>query len=439
MHDNQLQNLSGWPDVESAPSVVRCVKQSLSVATPFGVGVNWDCHIVGWPFLNKMPFSGTAGRSNNFFTAAQVVTSNLGGVQVYATPAGGDFNIALNLLGTIEIAQQFSRGTGRLIGMGIEVTNTTSDLNRQGLVTVYRQPQAHVTQSAYTAVAPAGDVRASVTLQPVRFPPPNVANAMLFPGSRQWKAAEGCYLVSSFLGSTNPPNMVGFIEPVLFGNSTGGNDDSTNGGLNSGAMQFPTPTTQVVGPNSFFSFPPTKLYPIHTSGAIFSGLSSPTTLSINVNIYYESFPAIDEADILVLSTPSCSYDPVALEILSHVMNVMPVGVPAAMNAAGDWFADLVDMVAEWAPIIGTAMSGVGVPFAAPIGQGLGSMASLGQRYLTPPGSTTIAPKVNSLGAANMKAKKGKAVARAAANAANNNPRKTQQKAKAKSKAKQGGR
>jgi hypothetical protein len=109
----------------------------------------------------------------------------------------------------------------------------------------------------------------------------------------------------------------------------------------------------------------TKLYPIQQVGAFFQGLSEETTLSISMNVFVETFPTVAEPEILVLATPSACYDPVALQIFSNALSVLPVGVPAGFNPFGEWFTDIVSTLSDWLTVPATALNpvlgaGVGV-------------------------------------------------------------------------------
>jgi len=96
-----------------------------------------------------------------------------------------------------------------------------------------------------------------------------------------------------------------------------------------------------------------RVHPVHQSGAIFSGLSNATTLTVNCNIYYEAFPSSSDEDILVLARPSNPYDEKALEYYSTLMQSMPVGVMVKYNGLGDWFAMGLSKLAS---SVGGAMS-----------------------------------------------------------------------------------
>jgi hypothetical protein len=375
MHDSQLQNLMGWPDVESAPSIVRCVKQSLPIVMPTGLSTTtWDCYINTWPYLDALPQI-QSSRNNNLLGATTDTAAPFtsGGVSVFAVSGGGTCTPGASgspQVGNLSLDSSYTQGTGRLIGMGLEVVNTTSDLNKQGLCTVYRVPQPHTDPATFsgtlldivTGFNSAANTMLSGELS--RMPPTNVADAMLYSGSRQWKASDGSYQVVSFIGQDNPPKNVSYDQPLL-----SLTDDIVGRNANTAVPTY-LPGAYVSAASAQAILPGVKLTPTHMSGVIFSGLSTTTTLNLNVNMYYETFPSISEKSILVLAKPSCNYDPVALEFLSRTLNVLPVGVPAYMNGFGDWFADIVDTLANFAAPIGMLLGG---PAGAALGATIGNV------------------------------------------------------------------
>jgi hypothetical protein len=109
------------------------------------------------------------------------------------------------------------------------------------------------------------------------------------------------------------------------------------------------------------------------SGQIFSGLSLSSTLTVNWNVYYETFPT-PYSNLVTLAKPSCVYDYIALEMLSRILSEIPVGVPAGDNWDGEWWADAVEKLASFAPAIGTALAG-------PAGMALGTTVGVAGKAL----------------------------------------------------------
>lgn len=379
MHDGRLQHLDGWPDLETSTSVVRCIKQSFSVVSNRGAAALWDCHIAQFPWMDDLIFNRwTRTTQGNRFLDAPAGTFAAGGLGIYGVLAGTplDISVAGNHIGSLTVANSFSRGPGRIVGIGFEVTNTTSSLAVQGTATVYRQNQSHPLTTTFEAESTPGVYGEAFSGSCFTPPPANIAQAMLLPGSRQWHAKDGCYVVQAFVGQDNPPLTVDYTVPVVFPL-----DDLCD-------VQNTTPVFAPALIGGFVNNA-TKLYPIHMGGAVFTGLSPDTTLTVTLVYYYETFPNLSEQDILVLGTPSAVYDPVALELFSHALCYMPVGVAAYDNAGGDWFEGIISILRDVAPIA--------APFLGAINPGLGAAAlaagGLAGAYLAPPGNPNRSPKL----------------------------------------------
>lgn len=381
-HDSMLKNLRGWPDIDTTPSVVRNVKQSITITKnsllPPG---NWDCHIVAWPWHTSIGMGRVTTRSNNtWVTTAAMANAPTGGVQAYQMASGTNLSIESALNQQLILNDDFTTGAGRLVGMGFEVSNTTATIQKQGSCHVYRQ--ASNTQDSFTGVyttpGPPGVGVGSFTA--IRYPPQNTAQAMLIPGSRQWPAEEGCYVVCAFNDLENPAKPVSYSCPVI---NDPISDDQENQNVplpvvNTSPITVITPQNGVVGT---LRSPAMKIDPINQSGVIFSGLSDVSTLTLNVNYFYEVFPGVGQQDVLVLATPSAQYDPIALEVYSHAISTMPVGVKFNENGLGDWFMGVVSKIGSFLSPVLTALPH---PLAKAAGVGLGAISESMTEYMAPP-------------------------------------------------------
>jgi len=356
MHDSVIDNLSGWPDAETGTSIVRCIKTSLTIRTPYTTGSgNWNAAIIGWPWL--MTEAGQSyTREGNFHAINPLNTvPSLGGLTAHAStstnfnwignvPANG----ALTSCGNLSLSGQFHKGYGRLIGYGVEVVDQTADLYKQGLVTTFRvnqgTPQREV---SYTnGFAGASGYWNTVRIRP---PPRNLAEAMLLPGTRQWPAREGSYAVASFTGSENEA-VAPQYEDIHF------TYDDAQPGLSDPGLSVSGWTTAVnVNSTIMVNKIPRKVEQINTVGMMFTGLNEQSTLTVKWNVFYETFPGPDEPEILVLARPPANYDLMALEVLKREILNMPVGCYSGMNPNGEWFWEIVNDIADFAPILSTMM------------------------------------------------------------------------------------
>jgi len=368
MHDTQLKELEGWPDVETSASVVRCLKQSVQFTSPLGPGVIWDCHIVQWPWLNPVDFTEVSRALGNHNVSGATGTVTLGGLQAFAVATGTAFNpLTATLVGAVYLPDAYSNGASRLVSAGFEVINTTAEIYKQGQATAYRMSQSHTVGSTYSYANPGPAVVCPVSLKQIRSPPSTMAEATLIPGTRQWLAEEGCYSVSAFVGQDNPPLLVNYLEPAIENDPTA-NEDRT-GIINTTNLLIPKPTL-IAAPFSWL-FPAMKIYPIHMNGCILTGLSEQSSFALTSNLYVESFPTPKQPDILVLATPSAQYDPVALEIYSRCLGSLPTAVPSSQNGLGDWFAGVVSRAAKF---LAPGLMALGQPQFAALANGAGAIA-----------------------------------------------------------------
>lgn len=306
----------------------------------------------------------------------------MGGLTICPTAANADAEW-LPITGTgnnqsLTLPAEYAKGVGRLIGIGYEVHCTSSMLTRQGSITCYRQNEPGRDSSEWGFWNNSATANLLTTYDfngtPVRMPPVNSAEAVLIPGTRTWEFEKGLYQVGTFHTNENPSFCVDYNMPVLFPH---GEDDSM-GVLNGSKIYFPTAaslgTSKVVGTTTFqkASAKPSHLHPLHQSGCIIAGLNSGSTFVVNLNMYYETFPSASDNGILVLATPSGEYDPMALNLYSHALSCMPVGVPVGENNSGDWFFDVVSKVGKIAaPILSMIphpIAQAAAPVAAMIGQ-----------------------------------------------------------------------
>jgi len=423
-HDTPL-DVCGYPDTNEAASVVQVVRVSANIAVPSSVTSpnNWDCHIHSFPWFGvDSPLIGTIQTNDigtqNYgplaITNFNATTAPMGNLGVCSVPAGTatwdsgasntDSHIQFPLLSQIA---PYLRGEYRVIAKGYEVINTTSDLNVQGLVTVYRQPFPDTdtakgqwvfeTQEGGGPTISAQGFPSAVWTE---FPPENSGTALLLDGSKQWKAKEGAYVVDT-LNSEEIPAGIDLACCVLKPPTTDTNF-STNGALISGVaakLLMSVPPTSTT--NTYYGIGPVGLLPtkFNQSGVYFTGLSYSTTLTLNAIYYIERFPSQQDSDLVVLAKHSCRSDPVARALYSEIIRMMPVGVPQRMNGMGEWFADAVSSAADFiSPVLSAiptpmtqGLAGI-VRTAGGVAKSLGSKKEAPATYSATGSNTTAAPK-----------------------------------------------
>jgi hypothetical protein len=242
--------------------------------------------------------------------------------------------------------------------MGFEVINTTSELNKQGQVLVWRMPNILTPQLIQQSIATVPPVTYSTLNLQSRFPPATIGDAELLYGSRSWAAKEGAYVISRLTDTTNhlsQPSWQGIVISPF--------DVDPN-------ATTPYAYFSSTGASSFHT-PPQVVSDYDISGCHFTGLSFTTTLTVNVRWIIERMPGTQESDLVVLATPSAPYDPLALELYTQCMRDMPPGVMLSENPLGEWFRAALSKVADFAPLVGTALNTL-VPGAGGVGAALGT-------------------------------------------------------------------
>jgi hypothetical protein len=372
-HDQQISHLRGWPDLETQPSVVRCVRQSTTIKAANAGG---SIMIYTWPILNQA-------------NTNQVVRRNAVIDEIIVEPGFSDF-----LLGPVTVRQYtgtenmtLNAGTYawhsyldadylldscRLIGMGVEVYDVTAEIYKQGTITCFHVPQStnepevavvkqiseattkNVNGVTKRVKAPAVTILPTgVTFLPLKKYPSSLASIMQIEGTRQWAAKDGAYTVIPFHSRDNFPGQPVYTTPALY-------VDSLN--IPHEEVEFLNTAPFNIGPwalpqvaDDFMVFLSNKFVPVHSKGILLSGLNENSTFTINVVYYLESFPAVDNLQLVTLARPSAALDEMALEMISVATQQLPIAVPVAMNGLGDWFAEAVSEIAPYVSALGSGL------------------------------------------------------------------------------------
>jgi len=384
MHDNQLKDLSGWPDAETAASVTRLIKQSLTVKLPQSSTVStYDVHFIHWPWLNAGTFC-TGQRINSLCNYGQPTTLPqilaLGGMCVYIVPTGSSLDLSLSPDFILTLDSVYSDGPNRIVGSGFEVVNTTAEIYKQGQLCVWRMPQSYLdpttVQISGTGALTTPVSNISCTGMFLNCPPRNFAEAMLVPGTRQWKAADGVYAVCPHISADNPASLPDYTQPIIPTRSDTADKVPNGVPQNTGWNTYSNQAFILVPPFDETSagvrtLRTQKIYPLHLCGSIFTGLTSNSTLTLSWNVFIETFPTLAQKDILVLSRPSSSLDEVALKLYGECLTSLPVGVPAADNPFGEWFAEVVESITDF---LTPGALALGMPAVAAVSKGANSLA-----------------------------------------------------------------
>jgi hypothetical protein len=358
---DEPRGCEGYPDTVCGPSVVQKLKIPFTVKCPTALlGANWDCviktsHVENSVLLQK--YDNHNGAANPIFEFASEDLENLttGGLDVYAVATDSTLN-RVNCVGSVAPPRAyFSDGKTRVIAKGFEVTNTTATLYKQGSVTMWRSPSlptpriGNFMQAGSVTPSPLKrNVNEPDTVSAVVLPIFTAMNCLDFGDSatvrasidrfddtKTWAAEKGCYCVCTMGSSTNMPFSEDDGKQVYMYDAGAPNE-------------FHTQRVKLNGSNTGFQLYDGEnvAYPTvyNESGAWFTGLSPQTSLQVVYHVVIERFVNENALDLVVMTTKSSSFDPEALELYSRAATLLPVGVPVANNASGDWIKNVADML-----------------------------------------------------------------------------------------------
>jgi hypothetical protein len=362
MHDTPL-SVRGLPDLNTGNSLVQCVRQTATINKPNDsvAAANWDVNIVMFPVVDWESGHDKQWNTSDYYAWLEtdtitVAPYKVGGVGALASSSGvqtyGNSSAAQvqEMSGGLNCPESFLNGSSRVIAMGFEVVNTTSPLNRQGLVTTWRQPTPTIDTEYVSRETTLLSGTGFVTTYPFTQPPGSLEAAMLLAGSKTWEAEKGAYCVSTMNRLDNPAKQMQAVSVLSLTSDIKSEADVADVGIGQGYE----------GTGDFL-VQPRHIAPYNMSGAYFTGLSAQTTLQVTAIYYIERFPNPTEADLVVLAAPSAGYDSEALEIYAKLSRDLQTGVPSGMNPAGEWFESILNKVATVAAPVLKELGSV-VPF-----------------------------------------------------------------------------
>jgi hypothetical protein len=329
-HDTNIAAVP-YPDSSSLYSYMRTKRGRLSITNPFSAtwatGDSWQAHIFTTPLLGISDMM--AGESDTFsFTyAGEGTNTKLGPINVHYMHIRGGVRIAnvFTPLGTV--AEQAPQ---RTVSFGFEVHNTTSPLNRQGSVSVYRINYRPYNCDIKVVMSPTeGDP--SVHYNNICSIPYDLATMNLIPNSRTWEAAEGAYVVS-----------------LPYHNNTFSSGVTSNALIKAG-LDYKSTYATILAPYSDANV--THWSPLATGGSWFYGLSETTTLVLDYRHVIEVAPDVYQPSNLELATTVSEYNPHFLKLYKRVSLLLPPGTIVRNNDLGKWFKQIVSVVNDVLPSI----------------------------------------------------------------------------------------
>lgn len=344
------QRPTGYPDRIMNNSVVQTVHDSIDVSgSSLGFATNWDCNI----FLDQV-WKSTAlyATGRNFETVQKtgqgVTPYNRGGLVIRAATSGTDLDITTTQNShCLSLVQDVFDGetSCRLIAIGMEIHNTTPELNKQGALISYRVDDEYAFRNMSmindTTLAQLSSSCRAVNLAE---PPATAGQAIDLPNSVQWEAAKGVYLVPRLSEEDNPAVDLQSAPLMVKDAATG-------------LEYFP----QIAMFNLLAGTDSTNVaLPFSLSGAFLTGLSPETTLTVNLTYYVEQFPSFGSA-LKRVSGPSAPEDPAALAFYSKLVRHLPTGVEVNDNFNAAFIrgiASLARTIARAAPTVVKVARGV---------------------------------------------------------------------------------
>lgn len=345
---------AGFPDEVVLPSVVQTIHESFVVTRPASVPDTdpWDCNI----FLDQMYRdlnlkTTTEYAPNNYFSSSQAggVQSTRGGVQIRSGAAGSDLDFS-KYTGNISFKEDvLPEADTRMIGCGLEIHNVTEDLHKSGALITYRISETPETVGIANLMYDQGVTACIPTSAPVTLliaPPVNASEAIDMPGSLQWEAKDGAYIVGVLTQPTNPPKEPEAVFPV-----SRESDSSVQ-----------TLELQQIGAAKLIKLRDTDnniILPFSLSGCFLTGLHPQTKLQVNLAYYIETFPSKDNP-LRRLTSPSPAFDAKALELYGRIIQKLPTGVEVSENFAGGFISGIATIargVMNYAPQI---IRGIGI-------------------------------------------------------------------------------
>lgn len=433
-HDASIR-FEGAPTSRNATSVVLCINQERTYsAEDFGIDPatkpQWDAHFAMYPFLTAKTLVGGVEHNNttgllNLQRDAANVYPTLYPLSIQGVPSGEptycvqnftdlDQNYVWDIKGlsnqnlvsyvtgsstTNPNRTGPGRRTLRIVGESFEVVDESPDIYSQGACTVYRYPLDVTPASrivrfpvpaldgldpaAYgpnpTSVPYAGSfygggvISQCINTYDIRTPPCNTSVAVLVPGSKTWKAKDGCYVVGTQYEGEIPfktldtmPTIFTGYQPTVgasFNDSTAVYSfadawimqefqGSVNASVNANMRQY------FVG--SYGDPEPDACFPFNLSGAYFTGLSSQyASLRLRYRVYVEILT--DPCDNLLapLGSPTVPYNQALQELCMKVISSQEAGVPQTMNPAGEKWKQVLSSISKSLLAVSPVLSTLG--------------------------------------------------------------------------------
>lgn len=416
--------ITGYPDQVASKTIVQEIKKSIdvsftSVAGAPGALTSYDLQIDFLPIMSALRMynaafeadtgtvKGDAAMTENDAGFVWPLNINVlsGTKQSWPDPVANGSVPLINVNGRtgLDMGPQFmAQGPVRVIAAGFEVINTTPEIYVGGSAITYRQPiLGNTTPFSVHFVDIVGDSQPAPVnnVQLLTIPPASADEIMLLPGSLQWHAKEGAYVVATFEEDNPFVNLMQTKRTLWTGYMAGVDKNTATTGsvrtlidsnwfydmLNPAIPLYPASYCEYAvasagvipfGPTPFVG--PALISQMHACGAFFQNVPINSTFTINVHWVIERIPNYN-SDLITMAEISAPYDRRALELYVETSLRMPTGCMVKYNPLGEWFNTIMGLVSKVAPMVGGAFGPEGMAIGDAVGVAAGALGRLNKK------------------------------------------------------------
>jgi hypothetical protein len=329
---------------------VRCYRSVETITVPSTVtsGNKWNCIISTYPFFGQVDLLKTQFSSGYIWNYRTADPADVGNFNVVTVIRGPDTatNIYAAGAGTMDYRDNIAIGPdsisdyipARIVAGGFEVHNVTPELYKGGSVTC-----TSIGTLSKTTQSINSDSSDYCVASYSKAPLSGQSTAAQDPYATSWDAAEGCYVPFRIALDDMDYQLANGNMRLLNSNTQGLASDFDATYSSTGHLLIATPTRSAN---------------IELSSAYFTGLPYETVLKITTKVFVETAPVTTLSELALASKPA-HYDPAALELYRNVVCDAPVAVPVKMNAHGDFWRILKNIIGVAAPVLKVAIPGIG--------------------------------------------------------------------------------
>lgn len=213
--------IAGYPDADNMDSVVISKNFELAVSKPAAAAGNWDAWIFVCPYLgtNVVDAGNRGSVGHKFIQTAENYTLDL--VNVVKADSGQNMfpdspltrtNYSITAVTDTDTLKYMSC---RVVGLGIEVIDTSPIVNQAGSITCYSCNSVPM-PSTMTWTNTAGTVLGNVDCEEFEGQPPTTGDAISYPSTVQWQAKDGAYMAVGMRGIDNPLQNTKRTCPIIY-------------------------------------------------------------------------------------------------------------------------------------------------------------------------------------------------------------------------------